>query len=187
MSTAILNVPAVTPAPAFGLAPAAARLVVRTAFGVILLAFATLAVGPRLLHFQTFYVRSGSMSPGIPVGALVVAVPASAEELGPGDVILFQRPDQPGVMVVHRIHAVEQRDSGRVFITKGDANSSPDAWDVPATGQGLRAVYAMDGLGFVVAWLNFAVSSRGLFATVAILAALYALVVIWRCEEPERS
>jgi len=127
------------------------------------------------------------MAPGIPVGALVIAVPAPAEKLGPGDVILFQRPDQPGVTVVHRIHAVEQRASGRVFITKGDANAAPDAWEVPATGQGLQAVYSMDRLGFVVAWLNFAVSSRGLFATVAILAALYALVVIWRCEEPERS
>ena len=187
MSTAVLNVPAVKPAPALGLASAAARLVIRTAFGLVLLAFATLAVGPRLLHFQTFYVRSGSMSPVMPVGALVIAVPASAKDLGPGDVVIFQPPGRPGTRVVHRIHAVEERASGRVFITKGDANTAPDPWEVAATGRGWRAVYSLDGLGFVVAWLNFAVSSRGLLATVAVLAALYALVVIWRCEEPERS
>lgn len=187
MSAAVLNVPAVKPAPALGLASAAARIVVRTAFGLILLAFAALAVGPRLFHFQTFYVRSGSMAPEIPVGALVIAVPASAEKLGPGDVILFQRPDRVGVTVVHRIHAVEQRGSDRVFITKGDANASPDEWEVPASGRGLRAVYTLDHVGFVVAWLNFAASSRGWFGTVAMLAALYGLVVIWRCEGPERE
>ena len=104
MSTAILNAPAVRPAPPLGLAPAAARLVLRVAFGLVTLAFATLAIGPRVFDFRTFYVRSGSMSPGIAVGALAIAVAASPEDLGPGDVVVFERPDAARTMVVHRIH-----------------------------------------------------------------------------------
>ena len=184
MSTAALDAPAVKPAPAFGLVPAAARLVVKAVFGVTLLGLLLLVVGPRLYPFQAFYVRTGSMAPTIPVGALVVATRASADELGPGDVIVFQRPDQPGMMIVHRIEAVEQGPSGRVFVTKGDANGGPDGWRVPAAGDGWRASYSMSRLGFVVGWLHVAASRRGVPGLLSIVAALYALVVIWRCEEP---
>ena len=184
MSTAALDAPAVKPAPAFGLVPAAARLVVKAAFGVTLLGLLVLVVGPRLYPFQAFYVRTGSMAPTIPVGALVVATRESADDLGPGDVIVFQRPDQPGMMVVHRIETVEVGPSGRVFTTKGDANGGPDSWQVPASGDGWRAAYSMSRVGFVVGWLHVAASRRGWAGALTIIAAIYALVVIWRCEEP---
>jgi hypothetical protein len=87
-------------------------------------------------------------------------------------------------MVVHRIAAVEQTASGPAFITKGDANGSPDAWQVPAVGDGWRAAYSISRAGFVVGWLHAAVSRRGWLGALAIFAAVYALIVIWRSEEP---
>lgn len=184
MSAAVIDVPAAGPASVLGLVPAAVRLVVKAATGTVALGLLTLVVGPRLYPFQSFYVRTGSMSPAIPVGSLVVATRASAAELKPGDVIVFQRPDRPQMMVVHRIAAVEQTASGPVFTTQGDANGSPDAWVVPATGQGWRADYSISRAGFVVGWLHVAVSRRGWLASLAIAAAVYALLVIWRSEEP---
>jgi signal peptidase I len=184
MTAAVLDASAVKPAPPSGLVPAGARLLVKAVFGTVLLGLLTLVVGPRLFPFEAFYVRSGSMSPAIPVGGLVIARPASADQLGPGDVIVFQRPDRPGTMVVHRIEAVEQRASGRVFITRGDANASPDSWQVPASGNGWRAVYSISRAGFVVGWLDAALSRRGWLGSLAIAAAVYALLVIWRAEEP---
>lgn len=184
MSTTVIDAPAVMPAPALGLVPAAARLVVRAVFGVTLLGLLVLAVGPRLYPFQAFYVRTGSMSPTIPVGALVVATRVSADDLGPGDVIVFRRPDQPGMMVVHRIESVAAGSSGPVFKTKGDANGGPDSWQVPASGDGWRAAYSMSRVGFLVGWLHVAASRRGWAGTLTIIAALSALVLIWRCEEP---
>ena len=184
MSTAVLDLPAAAPAPAFRLAPAAVRLIVRALLGVSVLGLLTLAVGPRLLPFQGFYVRTGSMSPTIPVGALVIATRAPAEELGVGDVIVFHRPDRPATMVVHRIYAVEQTPTGRAFLTKGDANSSPDNWTVPATGEGWRAVYSFSRAGFTVGWLHAAVSRRGWLGGFAIVVAICALISIWQCEEP---
>src|SRR2546421_1009656 len=163
---------------------AAGRLMVKAAIGLVMLGLLTLVVGPRLYPFQTFYVRSGSMSPTIPVGSLVVATRASAGDLRPGDVIVFQRPDRPQMLVVHRIAAVGESASGPVFVTKGDANGSPDGWQVPATGDGWQARYSISRAGFVVGWMHAAVSRRGWLGTLAIVAAVAALIVIWRTEEP---
>jgi signal peptidase len=160
------------------------RLVLKAAIGVVMLGLVTLVVGPRLYPFQAFYVRSGSMSPAIPVGSLVVATRASAGDLRPGDVIVFRRPDQPGMMVVHRIAAVEQSPSGPAFVTKGDANGSPDGWQVPAAGDGWQARYSISQAGFVIGWLHAASNRRGWLGTLAIVAAVSALMVIWRSEEP---
>ena len=160
------------------------RLVLRATIGVVVLGLLTLAVGPRLYPFEAFYVRSGSMSPAIPVGALVVATRASAGDLRPGDVIVFHRPDRPQTLIVHRIAAVEESASGRVFVTKGDANGSTDGWQVPAAGDGWQARYSISRAGFAVGWLHAAASRRGWFGTLAIIAAISALTVIWRSEEP---
>jgi signal peptidase I len=184
MSAAVLDLRIAKPAPALGLVPAAARLIVKAVFGVVLLGLLTLVAGPRLYPFQSFYVRTGSMAPVLPVGALVIATRAPAEDLGPGDVIVFERPDRPGMMVVHRIEAVEQTPAGPAFLTKGDANAGPDEWRVAATGDGWRVVYSMDRAGFTVGWLHTALTQRGWLATVAIFAAVYALLIIWRSDEP---
>lgn len=187
MSTAVLDGLAAQPAPALRPAPAArvaARLVAKAVFGTVVLALAVLAVGPRFHPFQAFYVRTASMAPTIPVGALVVATRAPAHRLGVGDVIVFERPDRPGMMVVHRIDAVEETPAGRAFVTKGDANGTPDGWRVAATGDGWRAVYSVSRVGFLVGWLQAATTQRGWLGAVAMGAAVYALIVIWRSEEP---
>lgn len=184
MGTAVLDLPAAQPAPALGPAPAVARLLVRAPVAVVLLGLLILVVGPRLYPFQSFYVRSASMAPAIPVGALVVATRAPADELGVGDVIVFERPDRAGMMVVHRIDAVERTAAGRVFLTKGDANASPDSWRVPASGEGWRAVYSVSKAGFAVGWVHAATSRRGWLGALAIVAAVYALISIWKSESP---
>ena len=184
MSAAVIDVPAAKPASVLGLVPAAARFAIKAAVGTVLLGLLTLVIGPRLYPFQAFYVRTGSMTPVIEVGSLVVATRATAAELKPGDVIVFRRPDRPDMMVVHRIASIEQTATGPAFVTKGDANGSPDAWLVPATGDGWRADYSISRAGFVVGWLHAAVSRRGWLGTLAIFAAIYALMVIWRSEEP---
>lgn len=184
MGSAVLDVEAATPASAFPRGSAAARLVGRASFAAAVLGLAVLAVGPRLYPFKGFYVRSGSMAPAIPVGALVIATVAQAADLKAGDVVVFERPDQPGTMVVHRIHALEQTPTGTGFVTKGDANAGPDGWRLDARGQGLRAVHIVPGVGFIVGWLDVALTRRGLLGTVAVAAAVLALVWIWRSEEP---
>jgi signal peptidase I len=158
------------------------RLLQRAAIAVVVLGLATVVVGPRLYPFQAFYVRSGSMSPAIPVGSLVLATRASAGDVRPGDVIVFRRPDRPQ-MVVHRIVTVEESAGGPVFVTRGDANGSPDGWQIPAAGDGWQARYSISRAGFALGWLDAASSRRGRLGLLAIVAAISALLVIWRSEE----
>ncbi len=185
MSTAVLDLAAATPAPASRPVPAAARLILKASVGAVVLALLALVAGPKLYPFQSFYVRSGSMAPTIPVGSLVIATRTPADRLHVGDVIVFHRPDRPGTMVVHRIYSIDRTPAGPVFLTKGDANGSPDAWQVPATGQGWRAGYSLSRVGFVVGWLHVALSRRGWLGAFALLVAIWALIAIWQAEEPE--
>ena len=184
MSTAVLDVAVARPVPALGPAPVAARLILRAVLGTVVLGLLFLVVGPHVYPVESFYVRTGSMTPTIPVGSLVIATRAPAEKLGVGDVIVFQRPDRPGTMVVHRINAVVMTANGRAFITKGDANGTPDGWQVAATGEGWKAVYSMRRAGFLVGWLHTALSRRGWLGSFAVVLAIWALITIWECEEP---
>jgi signal peptidase len=171
------------PSPSRSRLVVSAGLIAKATFGAVLLGLLTLTVGPRFYPFQGFYVRTSSMSPTIPVGALVIATPAPASELGVGDVIVFERPDRPGTMVVHRIFGVEASPTGRFFVTKGDANGSPDSWRVPLTGNGLRARYEISRAGFMVGWLHTALSRRGWLGALSIITALCALISIWTSED----
>jgi len=139
-----------------------------------------LAVGPRFLPFETFYIRSGSMRPGLPIGSLVVATRAPAQQLHVGDVITFERPGVPGDMVTHRIAAIEASPTGPVFVTKGDANGVPDSWRVNANGDGWKYAVSVPYIGYAVGYLQSGLAGIGPRGALIIIATVLALWVIWR-------
>jgi signal peptidase I len=98
---------------------AAARSVVVTMLGMALWAAA-----PALIGWHPTTVMTGSMEPRLGSGDVVVARPVAAESLRVGQVILFNDPDQPGHLRLHRIHDTA---AGGQLITKGDANPQADS------------------------------------------------------------
>ena len=76
---------------------------------------------PRLFGFEVYDVVSGSMSPAIPQGSLVVVRPVSWREIEDGDVIAFE---SEGSVVTHRVTQIREEEGQ--FITKGDANAAND-------------------------------------------------------------
>ncbi len=74
-----------------------------------------------LLGFQPRVVVSGSMTPTIQVGDIVVSVNVDPTDIKIGDVLLYMVGPTP---IMHRV--IEVRGRGTYFITKGDANSVPD-------------------------------------------------------------
>jgi signal peptidase len=188
------------PAPAGGRAPAAkaapaanrhrrspatwaARAAMGLAGGVVALVL-LLAVGPRFLPYQTFTVLTGSMEPVLPVGSIIVLVPAAAGELSVGDIITFQRPDRSDQMVTHRIVAIEDTPTGKAFVTKGDANNAPDGWRVPAAGNGWRAVMALPLLGYFFAVVQSPLGRLALLVVPALGLGIVTLFEIWRPVRP---
>ncbi|MDF2531704.1 MAG: signal peptidase [Clostridia bacterium] len=78
---------------------------------------------PSVLGFTPLTVVSGSMSPGIETGDMVI-IRMGNKNIKPGDVVTYRLED---VLVTHRIKSISNAaDVAAVFITQGDANSIPD-------------------------------------------------------------
>ena len=83
---------------------------------------------PLALGLRSDVVMSGSMSPRIRPGDVVVSVPVRASQLRPGRIITFTDPAEPGRRLVHRYVAANADGTLR---TKGDANVQADSTPVP--------------------------------------------------------
>ncbi len=92
-----------------------------------------LFVGNRLGAVQPVVVISGSMTPGIQPGDLLIATNTAVEELQPGTIATI-RSAHTGNFVTHRVVAVEPQDGSFAVTMKGDANQNVDdeTYMVPA-------------------------------------------------------
>ncbi|GCE77483.1 signal peptidase I [Cellulomonas biazotea] len=179
MSADARVVPGQGPAPARGRwrRPAARALrVLRDALldvGAVVGTAAVVAVAVCLFAgVRPAIVVSGSMAPGIPVGALTVARTVPADAVAVGTVVTLPRPDGHG-LVTHRVVASEPGPAGATRLTlQGDASSLPDPvpYDVRDVGVVLGSV---PRVGAAVAWLQ-----QHLVVVVLGLVALLALATV---------
>lgn len=113
---------------------------------------------------DAYIVTSGSMSPTIEAGDVIVTQDVSPEEIERGDVVTFHDGSSADTgYVTHRVVDVVEEDGDRYFELQGDANEEPDEGLVPAE-------YAQGDLHLHVPYLGylllFARSSLGLFVLV---------------------
>ena len=104
-------------------------------------------VSTGLLGIQPTTVLSGSMSPAMDTGDLAIVQKVSADSIGVGDIIQYQR---DGTMVIHRVNEVAQGGSEKLFVTKGDANSNPDIEPVFQSQVRGKVVLTIPKLGWAV-------------------------------------
>ncbi len=109
---------------------------------MLFILFLALAV-PRLLGIQPYIVLSGSMEPSVSTGSLVF-VNTKAVRPSPGDIITYRLQDN---LVTHRII----QDLGAAWITKGDANPSPDISPVKKSQLTGTLFFSIPYLGFFAA------------------------------------
>ena len=97
----------------------------------------TSADGQRMVFGQpVMTIISGSMTPTIAVGDIVVDAPvtaAQASHLHVGQIISFRAAPGSPEFITHRIVAVRVQDGAVSYITKGDANNSADSTPRPAS------------------------------------------------------
>jgi signal peptidase len=102
---------------------------------VAVLLFLLVAVGPHLFGYRTSTMLTGSMSPGIKPGDVVVTVPKPATELRVGDVISYHIPVEDHRVETHRVTRIIHGQDGSIAIrTKGDANGAVDPWKATLEG-----------------------------------------------------
>jgi signal peptidase len=129
---------------------------------------------PSVFGHPAFAVLSGSMAPAIRTGDLVFADSLSAterRELRPGQVVTFRSAGDGSRLFTHRIVGVRHGAGDAVaYVTKGDANDSPDTTAVPADHVlGLYRTRIPYG-GYLLSWLHRP-------AAVATVAAALALLL----------
>jgi len=125
-----------------------------TLAGAALLVVGALAVSlaPRILGYSPVIVYGGSMADSVRVGSIAVTKAVQPEDIGVGDVIVFYppttSPDRSPLM--HRVISVREEGGQRLFRTKGDANATPDPWEIGIEGRGSRVAYAVPYVGYLV-------------------------------------
>lgn len=120
---------------------------------VLVIGLAALTVGiPALIGGAPLTILSGSMSPALQPGSLIVVKPTPVDEIAVGDVITFQLDSGRPTLVTHRVIArITDTASGEIrFVTQGDANNAPDANPVSPVQIRGTVWYMIPGLG----WAN---------------------------------
>ncbi|MGH3001017.1 MAG: signal peptidase I, partial [Gaiellaceae bacterium] len=115
-----------------------------------------------------------------PTGSIVFYTKIPATKVKVGDVIVFQKPGDPNEKVTHRVFKIGQSSTGQYFITKGDANGTPDDWRVPAVGTGWIARFHLPSVGYALVYLQSTLARLLLLVIPAILLGAITLYEIWQ-------
>lgn len=158
------------------------RVAVDLTLVLALLAFAALAVGPRVLGYRTVTMLTGSMSPAIRPGDLVVVTPVPVTGLRVGDVVTIQAPTADRRVVTHRVTAVERAADGTTAIrTRGDANAGPDPWLATVQDDTVWVVRGtVPGAGTVIRALRVPAVRVLLTGVLPVVLLGWLLLTIWR-------
>src|SRR3954468_17515031 len=165
------------------------RWFVRGLVVVAALAFAVLAVGPHVLGYRTMTMLTGSMSPQIDPGDVVISTPLDVHDVTEGMVISYHIPIDDHRVVTHRVVSVEHGDDGNITVqTKGDANTAVDPWQATLQGDTAYQVRAViPELGHLIQALrNPLVSTSLVYGAPALLAA-WLILTIWRPTEADED
>jgi signal peptidase len=123
---------------------------------------------PRIAGATPYTVLTGSMSPGMPPGTLVVVRPA--DQIGIGEVVTYQLESGKPAVVTHRVVSVAPGADGKtMFQTQGDANDVPDeSWVSEDQIRGVRW-YSVPFLGHVNNLLTGKERQMAVYAVAALL------------------
>jgi len=158
---------------------------------VLLLSAAAFLVYVAVPYFgnKALIVRSGSMQPAIGVGDLVVVnarkpVAAPAPAIFPkykvGDIVAFSGQKDTSTITTHRIVDIKAQDGKIQYVTKGDANDSPDSGLVAEDKILGKSAFKIAGLGRIFALAKTRDGFLALVMLPAILVIIFEVVNIIR-------
>jgi signal peptidase I len=117
------------------------------------------------------FLRSGSMSPTMPTGSLVLVRQFDAADLAVGDVVSVR--SEGGARVTHRITHIRHDGPAVLLTLKGDANAAADA-EPYQVDQAYRAVAHAPWLGYLAGAVR---SPLGIFLLGVLVTGLGMLII----------
>jgi signal peptidase len=155
---------------------------------VALAAFLLLAVGPRVLGYQTSTMLTGSMAPLINPGDVVVTAPTPVSAIRVGDIITYLIPVEDHRVETHRvIEILTDQDGTTAVRTKGDANNGADPWTATLQGDTVdRHILTVPSVGQAIRLLREPVLLNIIMYGAPAVLVIGLLASIWRRNpEPE--
>jgi len=125
-------------------------------------------------------LRSGSMSPLLNTGDLVVTRPVEAQAVSVGDVIVVHSVQGADSLLCHRVVAIE-RNPSITFQTKGDANALADPFTVPAQNLVGELAFSIPHAGYTVLFIQ----TRAGFLVSLILPGIAIIAICLRSLKAE--
>lgn len=131
------------------------KIVGKITSGIIIIFLIVLVVlTSGVFKYYFLSIGSGSMSPNINKGDVVIVKKVNEEELKEiksGDVLVFKQEDR---VVVHRVIEVRIEDDHYSFITKGDNNDEEDNWIIDESDVIGTTTIRIPVVGYPTIWLN---------------------------------
>jgi signal peptidase len=160
----------------------AARMLMRFVVGIAMglaLGIVALVGVPNLIGGKSFTVMSGSMTPAILTGDVVLDERIRPLDARIGDIITFKDPRRARLLT-HRLRSVRRKGDMMQMVTKGDANNTVERWAIPVRGELGRVRYRVPMVGRLL-WRTRTPQARILLVAVpALLLGLFELASIWR-------
>lgn len=149
-------------------------------------AFLLLAVGPRVLGYQTSTMLTGSMAPLINPGDVVVTAPTLVSDIRVGDIITYHIPVEDQRVETHRVTEILTNKDGTTSVrTKGDANNGVDPWTATLQGSTIdRHVLTVPYVGQAIRTLREPMVLNTLIYGAPAVLVIGLLASIWR-KNPE--
>lgn len=135
-----------------------------------------------LLGVRASTVISGSMSPAMEVGDMAIVYDVAPDSIASGDAIQFWDGQE---MVIHRVVDVYDAGGTTLFVTKGDANSTPDPTPVQPSQVVGKVAFVIPKIGwlaiaaksFIAGVWSFATANAGLLVIALVGGAGTFLVI----------
>lgn len=162
--------------------PRALRLADRVSTGVCALGLTLLAalLLATAAGYRPLVDHSDSMRPAIRAGDLLITRGKPASSIRRGTIVSFKDPGLAGKLVTHRVIAIRSM-AGRVdVLTKGDANSTPEAWSVTPGASVSTLVLRVPEIGRTVAWMADPFVRTAILTLAALLLSTALLRRVWR-------
>jgi signal peptidase I len=117
-------------------------------------------------NIRAYVVTSGSMEPAIGTGSLIFV--KAQKEYFQNDIITFSA-SSLSTPITHRIHAVAEEGTQKLYETKGDANEEADPVKVSQTNIIGKKFLSLPALGYI---LDFAKQPVGFITLIALPAGI---------------
>jgi len=118
------------------------------AFIIVIALLLIISIFPITGNIKFMIVQSGSMEPAIKIGSIVMVKPIDEYKIG--DVISFGEVARTKAPTTHRVYDIKVVEGEPYYITKGDANNTPDQREISKREIIGKVLFDVPYLGYAV-------------------------------------